>query len=108
MSTLLTRPTDPTHEGLHRPRLLALDGLRGIAILLVLLHHSAPFGWGIADIGWAGVDLFFVLSGFLITGILLKRQFIRRTITGTSFPAVPCEFFRSIISRWRFLRWLAR
>ncbi|HEY7898160.1 MAG TPA: acyltransferase, partial [Gemmatimonadaceae bacterium] len=59
-----------------------LDGLRGIAILLVLIHHFGAVmtpashvdylflhvtGWA-----WVGVDLFFVLSGFLITGILLE------------------------------------
>jgi peptidoglycan/LPS O-acetylase OafA/YrhL len=58
----------------------ALDGLRGAAILDVMLYHfSGGYKgqneliriWGsIADAGWMGVDLFFVLSGFLITGIL--------------------------------------
>ena len=53
-----------------------LDGLRGIAILLVLVSHLstgtflAPF----LKLGWTGVDLFFVLSGFLITGILLDTK----------------------------------
>ena len=44
----------------------ALDGYRGLAILLVMCYH---FG-GLLPWGWVGVDLFFVLSGFLITGIL--------------------------------------
>jgi peptidoglycan/LPS O-acetylase OafA/YrhL len=57
-------------------RLPALDGLRGLAILMVLLSHS----WGASafnfwpHIGWSGVELFFVLSGFLITSILLDAK----------------------------------
>lgn len=62
----------------------SLDGLRGIAFLLVFIHHygltsrsSQPLilrlEW-LASGGWAGVDLFFVLSGFLITGILLDTR----------------------------------
>jgi peptidoglycan/LPS O-acetylase OafA/YrhL len=47
-------------------RIARLDGIRGIAILLVILHHHHV----LTEIGWAGVDLFFVLSGYLITNIL--------------------------------------
>jgi len=49
----------------------ALDGLRGLAILFVVVYHN--FGFiNYFFFGWLGVDLFFVLSGFLITDILLK------------------------------------
>jgi peptidoglycan/LPS O-acetylase OafA/YrhL len=46
-----------------------LDGLRGIAIFGVLLFHAERFA-----LGWTGIVLFFVLSGFLITGILLDGR----------------------------------
>ncbi|WP_263373845.1 acyltransferase family protein [Granulicella aggregans] len=58
-----------------------LDGVRGLAILLILIHHSLSsnpqtnsrviaFFIAIRESMWVGVDLFFALSGFLITGIL--------------------------------------
>ena len=61
----------------------ALDGVRGMAILAVCLFHMTVMqpasrldrAWASAGLfGWAGVDLFFVLSGFLITGILLDSK----------------------------------
>jgi len=54
-----------------------LDGLRGIAILLVMVHrlypHAREMPWPI-EAGWVGVDLFFVISGSLIAGILLDTR----------------------------------
>ena len=69
-----------------RDRLPVLDGIRGIAILLVMTFHFWMVGiaggsllrervYGdVAGMGWMGVDLFFVLSGFLITGILYDSR----------------------------------
>jgi peptidoglycan/LPS O-acetylase OafA/YrhL len=51
----------------------ALDGLRGMAILLVIYQHYFAF-FPYAGYGWIGVDIFFVLSGFLITRILLNTK----------------------------------
>jgi len=79
----------PTPESARRKssgRIPELDGLRGLAILLVILCHyvgdavHAPLGFwvhrmlSLLTVGWSGVDLFFVLSGFLIGGILLDAR----------------------------------
>ncbi len=50
----------------------ALDGLRGMAILIVVIYHNFGFIQRYIFFGWVSVDLFFVLSGYLITDILLK------------------------------------
>jgi peptidoglycan/LPS O-acetylase OafA/YrhL len=75
-----------------------LDVLRCVAILLVLFHHGQTIAL-FSRAGWVGVDLFFVLSGFLISGLLFgeyrktggiqfKRFFIRR-----GFKIYPAFYF---------------
>ena len=79
---------DPAVEVAAAPevRIPELDALRGIAAVAIVIFHSnvRRFPWG-----WAAVDLFFVLSGFLITGIVLRhggsrgflsRFYIRRAL----------------------------
>ncbi len=57
-----------------------LDVLRCVAILLVIGHHAQTFPvW--TRIGWVGVDLFFVLSGFLISGLLYSEYKKRQNIS---------------------------
>ncbi|TNJ40972.1 acyltransferase [Phaeobacter sp. B1627] len=72
--------SDPRAAAAHRAylsgaRFSALDGLRALAILMVLIHHS-PLATteGMLSRGHLGVDLFFVLSGFLITTLLLRER----------------------------------
>jgi peptidoglycan/LPS O-acetylase OafA/YrhL len=77
----------------------ALDGLRGLAILLVVAHHNFKFT-SYFSFGWLGVDLFFVLSGFLITDILLraldKPHFLRNFYVRRVLRIFPL-FYLSIV-----------
>ncbi len=75
-----TEHTQPENRAFYP----ALDGLRAIAFLMVFFGHYSLLPWG-----WTGVDLFFVLSGFLITGILYDSRndphrartfYLRRTL----------------------------
>jgi len=106
----LPAKTDP----LLRSVMPELDSVRGIAIIGVLLLHafyssysSFPFS-GLPRLfllatqpGWLGVNLFFVLSGFLITGILLdskeKPQYFRRFYTRRALRILPAYYLLLII-----------
>jgi len=89
-----------------------LDGLRAIAILLVLMNHmldmKSPRAVAyLCSLGWIGVDVFFVLSGFLITKILLSTEpgprafglFVLRRVLRT-WPL----YFVVLIAAWLILR----
>jgi peptidoglycan/LPS O-acetylase OafA/YrhL len=64
MPAMSTSVADPCHRW-------DIQALRGLAVAGVLLHHAAP---GLVPGGYLGVDLFFVISGFLITGQVLRGQ----------------------------------
>jgi peptidoglycan/LPS O-acetylase OafA/YrhL len=80
-----------------------LDIYRGIAILLVLFRHHEAFPF-FNKIGWIGVSLFFVLSGYLISGILFKelKTFgkinIRRFYIRRGFKIYPGFYFFILVS----------
>ncbi|CAN5337748.1 acyltransferase family protein [soil metagenome] len=80
MTTFATRPIPVTVPVTERGRAIdgrsarhfpGLDGLRAIAVVLVMLFHLLP---GSVVGGYVGVDLFFVISGFLITGLLVRER----------------------------------
>ena len=83
-------------------RIPELDGLRGIAILLVLMFHYKPatgplvYLRGVFATGWIGVDLFLVMSGYLITGILLdtvsRPHYYRDFVVRRSFRIFPLYY----------------
>ena len=104
----------PTPPSLIRPVMPELDAIRGIAVLGVLFLHA--FWWQAAGLhfgplartflsatqpGWLGVNLFFVLSGFLITGILLDSKenpsFYRRFYTRRALRILPPYYLLLIL-----------
>ena len=80
-------------------RIKGLDFLRGIAILLVLFRHNNIGDNYLYHFGWLGVDLFFVLSGFLVSGLLFKEYKrkkdvnIKRFLIRRGFKIYPPFYF---------------
>ena len=64
-----------------------IDGLRAIAVIFVVLFHSqiTVFGIQLFSGGYIGVDIFFVISGYLITSILLKELYLKKKINFNYF-----------------------
>ena len=82
------RPTNPHY-------IPTLDGWRAIAILLVLFEHGSfcifrPVGW--TSLGGHGVEIFFVISGYLITGKLLEDTSLARFYLRRVFRILPVLF----------------
>ena len=73
---------DPGTALEDRPFRPDVEGLRAVAVTLVVLYHV---GWSRLQGGFVGVDVFFVISGFVITGILLREQAASGTISLINF-----------------------
>jgi peptidoglycan/LPS O-acetylase OafA/YrhL len=111
----------------NRERQPGLDLLRALAIIVVVIYHAGIFGFALPNhwhrFGWVGVDLFFVLSGYLIGGQLLaplergqginfRRFFVRRAlrimpayfvILAVYFSLPSLREFPEISPLWKFL-----
>jgi peptidoglycan/LPS O-acetylase OafA/YrhL len=90
-----------------------IDLLRAIAVILVLFRHGSPWMQDtfLGNYGWLGVDIFFVISGFLIMNILLnstvKNEFgfqtIKRFYIRRAFKIIPSLYF--LIFLGLFIKW---
>lgn len=87
-----------------------IDGLRALAVLLVLVFHFRLFD-GIGDAGFMGVDVFFVISGYLITGIVIKqlddgrfgfRSFYLHRVRRLA-PALQVTLLLTVLAAWLLL-----
>lgn len=75
--------TDSARTGTTRfGHIPALDGIRGLAVAVVVIYHFAPT---VLPAGFIGVDVFFVLSGFLITSLALREHQSTATVSSGSF-----------------------
>ena len=106
-----TQSTLPESElgALNLKRRADIDGLRGLAVLAVLGFHFAP---GAVAGGYVGVDVFFVISGFVITNLLLRQPpLTKKTLVmfwghrvRRIFPALAVVLIATLISGW-FILW---
>jgi peptidoglycan/LPS O-acetylase OafA/YrhL len=109
-STINSPVADYTERAVPAQRVVypALDGLRGVAFLAVFGLHFLYLPWG-----WAGVDIFFVLSGFLITGMLfdtrddphrIRNFYIRRAlrIFPLYYTVLAAIFFCTPFAHWHW------
>jgi peptidoglycan/LPS O-acetylase OafA/YrhL len=79
MTSLSAPARSESEEARFRPE---IEGLRGLAVALVVLYHT-----GIVAGGFIGVDVFFVISGFLITGLLMREREATGSISFVRFYA---------------------
>lgn len=101
----MTASLPPERLAGHRPE---IDGLRALAIAPVVLHHAAP---ALLPGGFAGVDVFFVISGYLITGIIAGelaagrfslRGFWERRLRRI-VPALAAMLLATMVAGWAIL-----
>ena len=113
--TIISPESESTPAEIKGPvRIVGLDLLRGIAIFLVLFRHSLvpPEDAGLLsplvslawNIGWSGVDLFFVLSGFLVSGLLYREHIkndrinLGRFVIRRGFKIWPLYYFYLLLT----------
>jgi peptidoglycan/LPS O-acetylase OafA/YrhL len=77
-----------------------IEGLRTIAVMLVILHH---LGWKFLSGGYVGVDVFFVISGYLITSIIYAEMKIGEFSIANFYNFIPCLNTRLVC--WCPLKW---
>lgn len=103
-----TPPVLESKEGAHQDYRPDIDGLRAIAVLAVVAYHAKA--WVLPG-GFVGVDVFFVISGFLISGIILQRlrqrtfsiaDFYARRIRRI-FPALSLVLLTCLVAGWFLL-----
>jgi peptidoglycan/LPS O-acetylase OafA/YrhL len=90
-----------TPDSHSQERFAPLDGWRGISILLVFLGHLLPLGpkdWHLnASVGIAGVAIFFLMSGFLITNLLLRDDRIDAFLIRRFMRIVPLAWLATVL-----------